>query len=284
MSDENRTQTNLRQIVAARLQSHRDFKLSTNCAQVKVGTRCSGPPPGRENSAADNCTDVYEQRCSTVVGKLSLGGPLLHHSDVDAVVSEPNWKAIPYSFLGWRETYTNCTSEKQSTTFTHTVKETVGHRATKIHTLETESGINASVSYNYVPGTTSNATVAASFRQKVVVTDQREDSFGEERTFAQNFPLIVPAGRQIVMEHVWIRRELQVPFSGNVVVDAPIAPNMEGVNRLSQLFPSEADRRFQFSGFITDSDVRTGETLLRESKPACGDSREWRVSREPFYK
>lgn len=276
--------TNVKESTSAKLVGLRDYKLANSCQSVLVGQQCdANTHPGCATCAPVRkyvCSPIYEDRCTTVTGKLTLTELLLPQT-VEAVVKEPNWKAIPSEYLGLKETYTNCSTEKQSATYKHSEKVTVGQKITKSNALDTERAIGAKVSYAWNPG--QNGEISASFKQTVRVSQQEEQTNTEEKYFEVVQPLNFGIMKRYSYDHAWIRREIPIEYAGVVVVDATLASNMEGVTLLSQVL-QEKDRTFPFSGVITDTRSYEGQTSLRETelKPADCASPQLFIDSQPY--
>jgi len=95
-------------------------------------------------------------------------------------------------------------------------------------------------------------------------------------------PLIVPAMSLIEVSHSFIQFNVPVQYKGNVTVDGQLAPNLEGLTQISQVL-SDADRTFDFSGFVTDSNLIDSEISTKQkvlTAADCGASKEFTVKSE----
>jgi hypothetical protein len=199
-----------------------------------------------------------------VNGKLQSIAPYTPEKDPEVTVTEPNWKAIPSEALGYRETYTNCTSLQQSITFKHTESSKIGSKVTKTASISNTEKIDAKIDFKFTDSFSSGLT--ASFSKTVTLTDTNEQNYEENKTLDFTIPLTIAPQTRVSMDHRWIRRETPIPFNGSVIIDSGIITNRENILRLSQALPSAADRIFNFAGFVTNSTLLEGETKVFETK------------------
>jgi hypothetical protein len=199
--------------------------------------------------------------------------------------SEPNWASIPDEILGYRETYTNCTSLQQSATFKHTETTLIGNKISKTSTLKIGQELGAKIDYEYSDSLSGGLTYK--FSQEISTSDTVEKTSQETKTFETTLPLLIAPNTKIVMDHYWVRREVSIPYSGTVTLDASIIQNLEGITSLSQLLTTPADRTFTFSGIVASAGLLEGNTAAVESRMTrqqCKTSPGFQRMPEPYSK
>jgi hypothetical protein len=198
------------------------------------------------------------------MGKLTAVRSLLPESLPIAETKEPNWRDIPSEVIGYRETYTNCTSLEQSITFKHTETTRVGARVSKTKQIANTEKIDANLEFRYADVISGGVSVG--FSKTITITDAAEESYEDNRTFDSTVPLRIAANTRVVMDHRWIRREVPIVFTGIITTDGAVAPNQEGIGRISQVLTNISDRKFEFAGVVTSSTLVEGDTTVRETR------------------
>jgi hypothetical protein len=270
--------------VNTKLASLKDYQLAESCQERAVGRICYREPCVHSNPSTSGlgttkptgiapqgfancprrCDTEYKMVCTPVVGKLTAVAPVDVVGDPKVVITPPNWKDIPSSVLGYRETYVNCSSLQQTINFKHSESTRVGAKVSKQKTLSTTTKIDVKVDFNFFDLT--KGELGVGFSQTVGVNDANEQSFEENRVLETNVPLAIAPMTRVVMDHYWLKREVPVAFSGTVVLDSPVQQNREGITRLSQVLVSESDRTFPFSGLIASTALAEGSTSVVETK------------------
>jgi hypothetical protein len=119
-----------------------------------------------------------------------------------------------------------------------------------------------------------SASVSTSFSHKVTVTNSEEQSFQTEEVIGENTPVELPANSVNTFEETWIKREVPVKFTGQVILDGPVKANLENIRLISQVLPNAADRSAAFEGFVYNS-VLYGAAIKNYSRTAtaaeCSD-------------
>jgi hypothetical protein len=205
------------------------------------------------------------------MGKLTATYPLTLLTPVQATVSAPNWNEIPNQVLGYRQSYINCSEEKQSITFRHTEVTKEGFRITKSKVLKTGEtnvlNINAKASFKIADiGGEVGGGGSRTITHDITVTDAKEQSDEETRTLDVSIPLIVPAMSLVTMDHSWVRREAPLPFVGSAEFDAPLSANQAQKTMISQVLPAAVDRSFSFAGTISAAFTAKGDAVVRQEK------------------
>jgi hypothetical protein len=272
-------QTDVASVLTQRLATLKDYYLSDSCTNVKVGEECRGcdpcvlstPAPG--SRGPDSllparlcgpclCRAITERRCSKVVGKLTLAGAIDVEEGPTVNFSEPNWKDIPVDFVGLKATYKWCNPKDTQEVFTHTVREEVGAKVSKNRVVNTgkEVTVNASVSYSPggIGGIGGSIGGGVKFTNSISITSAEEQNYRKEETFTRSIPVPIPAMHETVYVHYWIKRTVPVKYRGTVQVNGSVAPNKEGIHRVSQVLTTPADRTFDFSGEVLDVSVYEG--------------------------
>jgi hypothetical protein len=265
------SQTDVLSSINRRLAALKDYELGQSCTQEKVGRECYHDcAPTRVQSKGRkplfeelrhchiSCWDVVETVCRPVYGKLTAREPFAIEKGPSVTLKEPNWSSIPGEILGYRETYTNCTSAQQSITFKHLETVRVGSRVTKTSSLQNSEKIEAKVEFKFENVFGGGTSIG--FSRQVTVTNVDEENHEESRTLDFTVPLIVPAMTRVVLDHAWIRRVVPIQYSGTVQLDAGVNANRAGISRISQVITAPADRTFPFSGSVTNTLLVEGET------------------------
>jgi hypothetical protein len=208
-----------------------------------------------------HCSPSYKTICTPVMGKLKATPPFEVVRPPKVTVSEPNWDDIPTSFFGLKATYRNCSSERQSFGFNQTQKLTIGTKVSKSKTIKVGREISASVGFEFSgKAFGGKSDVAVKFSNEVSTTDAKEDNAQTEQDFTYSQTVNVPVMSMFVFKHEFAQHVIDVPYSGTVILDGPIAPNKAGISRLSQVLTTEADRTFDFAGVVSSSNVYQGIT------------------------
>lgn len=272
-------QTNAEQILNQKLASLRDYHLGNSCTDVKVGSECYGCDPCIVSTPAPLsilpkeieplrlcgpciCVPITERRCQKVVGKLALSGALDVEAGPTVKFEEPNWKDIPTEAKGLKATYKWCNPRDTKEIFTHAVREQVGAKVTKSRVVNTGKEITASVNASFSPGTVSGVgggvSAGVKFSNSISVSSGEEQDFRKEESFSRTFEVPVPAMYETVVVHYWIKRLVPLKYSGTVQVNGKVVQNQEGVQLVSQVLPSVADRTFDFAGEVLDVSLYEG--------------------------
>lgn len=277
--------TNVLQSINAKLAGLRDYALRKTCSRERVGRECRDESCGVFSSGESRdireqflpcqnprvCYDVFDTICRNVTGKLTSSPSFTIEIPPSVVVEEPNWKDIPTEILGYRETYINCTSLKQSISFRHGETVRTGRKASKTKAIATNDRIDVKVEYKLAKDLGPSIGGGYSYSKTVTITDLNEESEEETRPLEKVIPLDIASGTQVVMDHQWIRREVPIFFNGRVTLDSAIEKNLEGIHRASQVLKNTADRTFEFSGVIQHSLLLEGKTRVIETKMTEGE-------------
>lgn len=272
--------TNVLQSINAKLAGLRNYALRQTCSREQVGRECVGEPCVLSSPAVAPsirgpqllcrspriCYDTFETVCRNVNGKLTSSPSFTIEKPPSVVVEEPNWKDIPTEVLGYRETYINCTSLKQSISFRHGETVRTGRKASKTKAIATNDRIDVKVEYKLAKDLGPSIGGGYSYSKTVTITDLNEESEEETRPLEKVIPLDIASGTQVVMDHQWIRREVPILFNGRVTLDSAIEKNLEGIHRASQVLTNTADRTFEFSGVIQHNLLLEGKTRVVETK------------------
>ncbi|SEB51247.1 hypothetical protein SAMN05519105_0585 [Rhodobacter sp. 24-YEA-8] len=282
---EPRVHVNVASSLSKELSSLKDFDISQSCRSEVVGERCEpdmtpcsdvtkniGPAVWLFACAPRQtiCALVYGQVCYPVLGKLTIGGPLIVVSGPSVSIEEPNWEGIPAKIMGMREVYTNCTPRDQTFTYTHSERWITGARETKGRSLTVGReenvtvktgakyeaygfGVNGEVQYGIKWSSSSSSSSGEEFNHQSEVSDTR------------SMPVEVPQMSRLIIEHYWSQRVVPFRYKGSIVVDAPLSSNLSGKSLASQVLP-EAARTFSFSGVISDSLIIEGNTFVASTE------------------
>lgn len=278
--------------INAKLTSLRAYKLRNDCQDVIVGQQChhddtspsrfasetNGEVPLFVRGTSTTCVQIHEQRCTVVSGKLTVNSPLKIEKDPDVTVNPPDWKGIPDDYFGYRETYINCTSDKQTETFNHAETLKLGSKVIKTKTVNVGSAVSVKVTFSFVV----DAETSAAFNHSVSITDTTEEDLEDTKTLSWTANLSIKPYVKVVMLHSWTRRSVPVTYSGSVLLDASTGPNLEGVSLISQVLPA-SDRTFPFSGVVSTARLYEGVTSPNEtplSRQFCAKSAGFSVLRE----
>jgi len=279
-------ETNVLAVINTKLGTLADSALGTSCSNVMIGRECrtigSCSMFVGGSHCRDICTAKYENRCSTVVGKLSAVPPFLVAEPVSVKIVEPNWNDIPSSILGYREKYTNCTAVQQSVTFRHTEMTRTGTKVAKSKVLRTGTKISANVGFKF-PVVSGGGNIE--FNKDITITDSNEETEETTRSLERTDPLLIPAMSEVVFDHKWIRREVPVKYIGTIVLDAQLGPNTEGKTLLSHALPNAIDRTFTFEGRVINSLLVEGQSVARQrnmSAKECAGTSEFVKVGEPY--
>ena len=265
-------ETNINQVINARLSALRDYHLANRCEQVVIGRRCEpsicrdgGITPATlrtttpQTAIQAKCTWCYaitERRCERVMGKLSLKDVVTVEAPPTVDVGEPNWKGIPKEFRGLRESYKNCNPIDQQYTYQHKEETKLGAKVIKSEIVKTGASISTDVSFNWSVG----GKLGAKFDRSVTITEGQTEDYQTSETLLFTLPVIVPGMSLSTLEHFFITREIPVEFNGTVQVDGAISPNEEGITMLSQVLTDASSRQFKFAGFVIDAQFAEGST------------------------
>jgi len=232
-----------------------------------------GPPEGRPDHPPR--PPVTTKVCQPVVGKLTIQPPLIVVVAPVVSVSEPNWKDIPTDVFMQHATYHNCSSAAQSQTFQHNQQLSVGDTVTKTKALQTGSSQSISIHAGFkVKILDFSGTDTLTVNTQATVTDTNTETHTEQQQNSVTVPLNVPAMTDLQIRHSFVQYRVPVPFTGVAILDAQIAPNLDGIVRLSQVLPNEADRKFEFAGVVSNSTLVDAATATSERKltaPDCSD-------------
>jgi hypothetical protein len=273
--------TDVIQNINSKLATLKDYDLGQRCYPVEDGQvchryRCEVSPLDLKVvptwAWCESCSPTYRQECRVVMGKLSATEPLTVIGDPVVKIFPPNWAQIPSSILGYKETYKNCTSLEQSTTFKHSRTVKMGSKVTKSKTLSTTTKIDAKVEFKFYAG----AELGVGFSQNVSATSTDEENYERTEAIESSKPLRIAANTEVTYNHFWIQRDVPVGFAGTVVLDAAVSSNREGISRIAQLWPKEVDRTFDFAGQVSSSVLAEGRTEAIEKKltaTQCGNDR-----------
>lgn len=206
-------------------------------------------------------------------------GPVQVIGEPTVNISPPNWSGIPRKQLGIRKAFNNCSSERQSYVFSHSQNITVGAKVAKQRVVVAGMQIGAKVGFSYGGA---SGEISTQFSRSVSVSDSNEETYQENRTFAFQDTINVPAMKKQTMVHFWTILDVPVRFSGTVTIDAPVNGQRESVTMLSQVLPDVADRTFEFSGTVIDSVVADATTDIREEQ-CIGEEKPEDSPSEPFF-
>ncbi|WP_137917202.1 hypothetical protein [Hydrogenophaga sp. 2FB] len=185
------------------------------------------------------------------MGKLTASDPVSVLGDPKVTIAFPNWADIPSRILGFKVTYVNCTPLEQSFTFEHTRQVRLGSKVTKTKTLQTNTSVNAKIGFDFI--VKGDSTI--SFSQTVGLNSAEEQNYEFTETIRYSNPVKAEAMGVTETNHWWVHRTVPVKFSGTVELDTAISSNAEGIRNLSAVFPSSADRVFDFAGVVDNSDL-----------------------------
>jgi hypothetical protein len=110
------------------------------------------------------------------------------------------------------------------------------------------------------------ASASLTINTSSTVTDTNTESRTESKTETDTIPISVPPLSHVDASHTFILYQVPIPFSGTVVLDGPVARNLDGISVLSQILPNKSDRTFTFSGTITDSTLVKTATSFNQKK------------------
>lgn len=288
--------TNVLESINQKLARLRDYQLSETCGQERTGRSCyrepcvtfttsavAKPLAQLERYCPHVCEDVYSNVCRKVTGKLTATLPFSIEAPPIVVVTEPNWKDIPSEVLGYRETYTNCTSLAQSIIFKHGETVRTGSKVSKTKAVGTTEKIDAKVDFKFTDSFGGGLSVG--YSNTVTITDVDEQNQEQTKPLEMTIPLNIASGAKVVMDHKWIRREVPIPYRGTVTLDSSVGVNREGIARVSQVLSNTTERTFAFAGVIQHSTLLEGETRVIETKlsaPDCQANPGFRRVPEPY--
>ncbi|MBV1799816.1 hypothetical protein [Siccirubricoccus sp. G192] len=258
---------NVRGEVTRALNQLGDRRIKQETRQVPTGRyECrSYGPRDPDGNRPERCWEITHPEQYDVVGRLALNGEIILTTPPQVTLDQPNWSALPISYVGMRGFYRNCTSLQQSFSFAHTEEVTVGQRVTKLTSIVTGTTQKVTASVNVsapaVPGGIGGGAgigVESGFTQTITVSDTAEENYTTRRSVQETYPIQVAPNSLVTVTHRWLVRRISVPYSGSVVVDAPIIPNMAGPSGnnlpfLSQILPDPSQRRYIFNGRIEDT-------------------------------
>ncbi|NML43473.1 hypothetical protein HHL11_06890 [Ramlibacter sp. G-1-2-2] len=300
--------TNVTESINAKLAAQGDFHLRDACHEEDAGRVCESSSkterlpfecpvlPAVGNAANEKqavlpicgppprpyCHNIKKTVCSPVMGKLTVSGPFTVIAGPTATIDPPNWEALPLKMLGLRLTFTNCTPKDQLTTFRHTENVQQGAQVTKSKTLQTSIKIDQSIGFDFF----GDAKTTISFSRSTSITDSSTENYRTEHALEVTQPVTAAANGLTTATHYWIQRDVPIKFKGTVKLDAPLASNMAGVNRISQVLKPE-DLVFDFAGIVRDStfeDTTVAMHYRSMTKAECNASPGLRVSSEPYAK
>ena len=270
----------------ARLSQLRDFHLDESCGDVVVGRTCFRTPPKcipvsfnplfpdvRIWNAVVGCSwypgheicrEQKSRQCSPVMGKLTIGNTVTIIGEPTAVYKTPTKAEVPISFLQVEETIDNCSPTESAYTFTHQENVSVGQVFKKSNVVRT--GTTFSIKLGLKAGVeglgdvTAETSIGAS--KDVTITDGEDLDLKTQETVTRMFPVKQAPYSISFLKHTFVKRVVPIPYSGKVLIDAPVNPNREGIVNLSQIL-SEDQRTFEFGGVIEDSSVSNGRFSIQ---------------------
>ncbi|MCK1580670.1 hypothetical protein IVB03_14030 [Bradyrhizobium sp. 168] len=195
------------------------------------------------------------------MGKLTVGGPLQIEREPKVQTKEPNWNGFPEEYIGMRIKYRNCGPQGQSREYTHAERTKVGSKVVKTKVIKLGMELYTEVSYEYAK--TVGAKTSVKFSGAIETSKQEEKSNEEEQTFTAKDVINIAPMHLTTWQHEFIELRVNVPFEGDVQVDAPVATNQEGISLASQVIPSAADRTFQIAGYVANGALFEGSTDLQ---------------------
>jgi hypothetical protein len=176
----------------------------------------------------------------------------------------PSKNEVPVDYLTLTESYKNCSPEKGSFTFSHTLEQSVGLLVRKQKAIKTGTsytiGAKASFKYGDVIGGETSGSVTIS--RDITVTDTRDEDYREKKTFSFTLPVTIPSQTQLSVTHEWIKRVVPVKYSGAVTLDGQLSTNREGIALISQVLPEKEKRTFEFEGTLEEALMFEGRTTV----------------------
>lgn len=197
--------------------------------------------------------------CHPVYGKLTVILPLIVISGPTGTLHEPDWNHIPSDVSIERFSNRNCTPLPQIETLRHSVTETEGYSISNTRTLETGSSNTVSLNGSFkigIVGFGGSDSITVNSRSSISDTNTQNQTI--QHTEDNAFNLQYAAMNLTEGTHTVSQYHVPVPFDGTITVDGGVTPNLDGITRLSQLLPSEADRTFSFAGRRTGRGAVSG--------------------------
>lgn len=218
--------------------------------------------------------------CSPVHGKLSVGSPLLTVKGPTVSLGGVNWKDIPTDVFSAEGRYINCSSEKQGDTLQHQVSMSVGTTVTKTKVVETGSTETVAISgeVKFSDQFKVGGSSSLSFNTKTSISNAEAENNTSQKSYNISKPVVVPPMSEVTISHSVIQYTVPIPFSGSIVVDGKLQPNLEGLGQLSAVLPSEKERTFEFAGIINEASLIDYQTVVHQKKLSDGFCRGQRVN------
>jgi hypothetical protein len=167
----------------------------------------------------------------------------------------------------YQDDFENCSEIAQSKSMTHTQAFEVGNQISKTKAVITGTSIQVSLKgkIDAVLGGIEVGT-QLTFNTSTTITDSTQVSLRQSKTDAVTVPIIVPPYSTVHATHAFIQYLTPIGYSGTVVLDGPIITNQDGITMLSQVFPDEKDRTFDFGGEIENADLIISRGKVSEKK------------------
>jgi hypothetical protein len=207
----------------------------------------------------EDCTEV-----DVVVNDVRPGPATVTSSFIvqvnDFRFDETRTVSLPAKARVQSETFKNCSDGINLTkSFTMSVTVTKGWSVTKTRGLSTTVGASVTIAgdIKFLKG---SGTV--SFSQTVTSSTAQNESASYTETRSSTETLVIKPQSAGVYSLLAFEETLEIPYSATVVVDGPLATNLSGFAKASDLL-SVAERSVPFEGVLRITDASRGETSIK---------------------
>lgn len=293
------SETDVVSVINSKLQTLPPSHISNRSRRIEDGQECtprtsrceelSAPiPVGRNVSRPQRlCTEYicgprYKEVIDPVMGALTSNGTFTVERAPIVTVSEPNWSSVPTQYFGLKTTYRNCSPERQTLTFSHKTSLVVGNRLTKTKTIKNGTSTKATIGFSYVV----TGSASLDFTSDITLGSSEEANFQKTEDFTYGETVNIAPMSLVVYTHEFIRRVVDIKYTGNVQLDGGLSSNFANVNLISKALPNPDDRIFEFSGYVTSSNVYEGIINNTSKRLVSADCQQESstVVREPYMR